>query len=365
VVDQHSWPIVLRTLSASQDLPSPVAAWAMEQILTGQASPAQIAAFAMGLRVKGESAGEIAGIVPVMLQHAHMVPLPDDLLRLDVVGTGGDMSHSVNISTMAALVCAAAGVPVAKHGNRAASSSTGTADVLEELGVRIDLSPEQVARTIKELGVGFCMAPLHHPALRHAAPVRKELGVPTFFNILGPLANPAGAQVALVGCADARLAPVVADVLAARGVCSLVVRGQDGLDEISTSGPTQVWDARSPSVTPAIITPEQFGIAQVPVQALVGGDRVRNAALLRQALSGQPGDRVDASKVSAIQDAVTLNAAAALACYSSALSGAVPSLVEAIGDELSRARQVVDSGAAWALLEQWVHLTAALSAGAR
>jgi anthranilate phosphoribosyltransferase len=307
-----TWPSILAVLISGEDIPSEAASWAMSSILSGEATPAQTAGFVTALRAKGESATEVQALVETMLAHAILVPregLP--AVVLDVVGTGGDSSHSVNISTMAALIACAAGAPIIKHGNRAASSSTGTADVLEELGVAIALSPEGVAACVSSVGMGFCFAPAHHPALRHAAPARKELGIPTIFNILGPLSNPGRAEAALVGCANLRLAPVMADVLLRRGVKALVVRGEDGLDEISTTSTTRIWDVTGSEVVESVFDPTSIGIARVEPALLVGGERTLNADLLRQALD--PTARVqDADRIEAIRSAVTLNAAAAL-----------------------------------------------------
>jgi len=264
VSSASTWPSVLSTLAAGDDLAAPDAAWAMDQILTNQASAAQFGAFVMGLRAKGESPTEVQAFVETMLGHARLLDFgpAGSPPALDVVGTGGDQANTVNISTMAALVCAAARVPVVKCGNRAASSATGTADVLEALGVVIALEPELVVRSLDEAGIGFCFAQVHHPALRHVGPWRRELGVPTVFNILGPLTNPGRAGAALIGCANEALAPVMADVLCRRGVRALVVRGEDGLDEISTAAPTRVWDARGDQVTTTVIDPVDLGIAR-------------------------------------------------------------------------------------------------------
>lgn len=352
-----SWPQVLRALTKREDLSADEAAWAMNSILEGTATEAQIGGFAMALRSKGESAGEVESFVAVMLEHARRVE--HDFIALDVVGTGGDASHSVNISTMSALVAAAAGAPIIKHGNRAASSSTGTADVLEELGVHIGLDPVQVATCAREAGIGFCFAPLHHPAMKYAAQARRDLGVPTLFNILGPLANPGLAEAALVGCADAARASVMADVLHRRGVKALVVRGDDGLDEISTVTTTTVWDATGPTIVRTALDPSALGITSVDPELLVGGDRVRNAHLLRQALAGgdagSGGD--DRDRVLAIRDVVALNAAAALVAYEAAVTGATQgTLLERIGGQLPRTRVIIESGAALRVLESWVRV---------
>lgn len=330
----------------------------MEEILAGSATDAQIAAFLSALRAKGETAGEVGALVDVMLQHAKRVDVPG--IVLDVVGTGGDQAGTVNISTMAAIVSAAAGATVVKHGNRAASSLTGTADVLEELGIRIELSPAEVADCVDRAGIAFCFAPMHHPALRHALGVRKELGVPTVFNILGPLSNPAGASAALVGSANQVLAPVMAQVLADRGVRALVVRGNDGLDEMSIGGATTVWDATNTAVVQRTLHPSDVGITVQDTALLVGGDPARNADLLRQALGLV--DVRDAAQVAAIRDAVALNSAGALVVWDIAL-GADPiasdtDLLDRVGAALQRARDAL--GDAGERLEAWRAITVEL-----
>jgi anthranilate phosphoribosyltransferase len=360
-----TWPGVLGTLLSGADLEPDAAAWAMQEVLSGSATPAQLAAFVTALRAKGESSAEVDALVTVMLRHARLLDFgaPGAPIALDVVGTGGDQAHTVNISTMTALVCAAAGVPVVKHGNRAASSSTGTADVLERLGVVIDLEPEHVVSSVREAGIGFCFAPVHHPAMRHAGPTRRELGVPTVFNILGPLTNPGGAQSALIGCAALGLAPVMADVLHRRGVRALVVRGEDGLDEVSTAGPTRVWDATGPDVVEGLLDSAELGVPYADRELLRGGDSERNADLLRQALGGGSTAGPDAERVAAIRDAVAINSAAALTAYRAAVDAAEGRPVDArplqdrVAGQLGVARQILADGAAVAVLERWVEVT--------
>jgi anthranilate phosphoribosyltransferase len=322
------------------DLSSADAAWAMDEIMTGAATAAQLAAFAVLLRAKGETPEELAGLVRTML--ARSAPLAVDGPAVDVVGTGADRAHTVNISTMAALVVAGSGRRVVKHGNRAASSSCGTADVLEELGVAIDLPAEGVLATVAEVGIGFCFAPVFHAGMRHAGAPRRELGVPTFFNFLGPLTNPARVSAAAVGCADRRMAPVMAAVLAARGDCALVFRGDDGLDELTTTTTSSVWVAAGSTVTETTLDPARFGIAAVAPEQLRGGDRVRNAAVVRQVLAGA-GDGA--------RDAVLLNAAAAIAVYDGLTAG---TLDAALTNGLRAATEAVDSGAAADLLDRWI-----------
>ena len=360
-----TWPGVLGTLISGADLDPEAAGWAMQEVLSGSATPAQLAAFVTALRAKGESAAEVDALVTVMLRHARLLEFGQggSPLALDVVGTGGDQAHTVNISTMAALVCAAADVPVIKHGNRAASSSTGTADVLERLGVVIDLEPDNVARSVDQAGIGFCFAPVHHPAMRHAGPTRRELGVPTVFNILGPLTNPGGAQAALIGCAALSLAPVMADVLQRRGVRALVVRGEDGLDEISTAAPTRVWDATGDVVLETLLDAADLGIPRTDRDLLRGGDSERNADLLRQTLAGGTAEGPDAAQVVAIRDAVAVNAAAALVAYRAAADAAegrptdTRPLVERVTGQLEQVRALIEDGAALRVLDRWVQVT--------
>src|ERR687884_301201 len=265
-----TWPGLLTRLLAREDLPAGDTAWAMGEIMSGEATPAQIAAFVVALRAKGESPEEVAGLADTMRDRATPVPLPLDCV--DVVGTGGDGAHTVNISTMASVVTAAVGVPVAKHGNRAASSSSGAADVLEALGVVIDLPAPAVARCVQEAGIGFFFAPVFHPGFRHTAAPRREMGIGTVFNFLGPLTNPARPAAAAIGCADARMAPVLAAVLAGRGTRALVFRGDDGLDELTTVTTSSVWVVRDGEVEPDRVDPTAVGIEPPPEGALPGGD---------------------------------------------------------------------------------------------
>lgn len=355
-----TWPQILRTLTAGTPLTADQARWAFTEILEGRASDGQIAAFVAALRTRGETPEEVGALVAVMLEHANAVDVEGTVL--DVVGTGGDGHGTVNISTMAALVAAAAGAVVVKHGNRAASSKTGTADVLEELGVVIELAPSQVAASVVEVGIGFCFAPMHHPALRHAASVRKEIGVPTVFNILGPLANPAGAGAALIGCADRALAPVMAQTLCDRGVRALVVRGIDGLDEVSIGGVTEVWDATGKTVVQRSFDIGDVGLEAQDPALLAGGERAENAILLRATLgddAGQP-----CKRLTAMRTAVEINAAAALVAYDIA-QGAAPitsdaDLVTRIVQARDRAGNALTSGSALELLDQWIAVTRGL-----
>jgi anthranilate phosphoribosyltransferase len=308
--------------------------------MRGEATSAQLAAFAVLLRAKGETPQELAGLVQTMRDRAIPVTIPGR--AVDVVGTGADRANTVNISTMAALVVAGSGRPVVKHGNRAASSACGTADVLEELGVAIDLPADGVATTVAEVGIGFCFARVFHAGLRHSGPTRSELGVPTAFNFLGPLANPARVTASAIGCADLRMAPVMAAVLAGRGDTALVFRGDDGLDELTTTTTSQVWVVSDGEVSGTSLDPTSFGIAAVSPEALRGGDAAHNAAVVREVLAGRG---------EGARDAVLLNAAAGIAAF----DGVTPeTLTDSIEAGLTAARESIDSGAAADLLERWI-----------
>lgn len=350
---ERTWPTVLAAAMSGAH-PDDVT-WAMDRILEDQATPAQLAAFVTALRVHGETADQVSALVESLMRHGVSVDRDArPAVVVDVVGTGGDGSDSVNISTMAALVVAATGAPVIKHGNRAASSATGSADVLEALGVRIDMDAPAVAECASTLGIAFCFAPLFHPALRFAGPTRRELGVPTVFNIVGPLANPAGPEAMLVGCARRESAPTMAQVLAARGTKALVVRGDDGLDEISICAITHVWDATGRQVTETQVDPREWGIEFVDPRLLDGSTPERNVELLQATLDPafESGDA--ALKVAAIKDSVTVNAAAALVAYDAAVGGETSSsLSDGIAANLPRARRALDSGDAWKLAQRW------------
>ena len=345
---ERTWPLLLNALLRGEELSTADTAWAMGEIMAGSATPAQIAGFAVALRTKGETPAELGGLVEAMLTRAVPVHLPEDVRAsaLDVVGTGGDLAHTVNISTMAALVVAGAGVRVVKHGNRAASSSCGTADVLEQLGVPLDLEPEQVARCVTEAGIGFCFAARFHPGMRHTGPVRREIGVPTAFNFLGPLTNPARPRAGAVGCFDRRMAPVMAAVFAARGDSAIVVRGEDGLDEFSTGAPTRVWVAQQGTVTESVLDATELGVPRATLADLRGGDAVYNADVVRRLLAGETGP---------VRDAVLVNAAVALATQGP-LDGDLHVVLRA---NLDRAAEAVDSGAAAAALDRWLEVARA------
>jgi anthranilate phosphoribosyltransferase len=279
--EMGGWPAVLGPLTSGLDLTSVQAGAAMAEILDGHASPAQMAAFIVALRMKGETVEEMTGMLQSMLDHSEMVPLSDELADrvVDTCGTGGDRSHTINISTVAAFVVAGAGIPVCKHGNRAASSACGSADVLEVLGVAIELTPAGVAACIEQAGIGFCFAPRFHPAMRHTGPTRRELGVPTVLNFLGPMANPGRARRQVLGVSDASMAEKMIGVLRAHGnLRALVVHGHDGLDELSTTTTSTVIDFdASTGVRTYDVDPVALGLAPATSHDLRGGDGVRNA----------------------------------------------------------------------------------------
>lgn len=316
----------------------------MDTIMSGEATPAQIAGFLVALSAKGETVEELSGLVDAMLAHAKPIGISGQ--KLDIVGTGGDQLNTVNISTMAALVAAGAGAKVVKHGNRAASSSSGSADVLEALGVRLDLTIEEVARNAEEAGITFCFAQVFHPSFRHTAVPRRELAVPTAFNFLGPLTNPAKVQASAVGVANARMAPLVAGVLAQRGSRGLVFRGNDGLDELTTTGPSTVWEIRDGAVSEMTFSPQDLGISLATVEQLRGGNAEVNAAVVRDVLAGKEGPA---------RDAVLLNAAAGLVAFDESADGP---FVDRMKAAFARAAESIDTGAAAAVLEKWVSLTA-------
>ncbi|MFF2505313.1 anthranilate phosphoribosyltransferase [Streptomyces sp. NPDC058067] len=335
----RSWPQVLNGLLDGRDQSADDTAWAMDRIMRGEATDAQIAGFAVALRAKGETVEEISGLVRAMYEHANVIDVPGD--TVDIVGTGGDGAKTVNISTMSAIVIAGAGAKVVKHGNRAASSASGASDVLEKLGVNLELTPARVAEVAEEAGITFCFAVKFHPALRYVAAARSQLGIRTTFNFLGPLTNPARVRAQAVGVADARMAPIVAGVFAERGHSSLVFRGDDGLDELTTTATSRIWVVRDGAVREEAFDPRDVGIDLVPVSALRGADASYNAEVARRLLDGETGP---------VRDAVLLNSAAALV----ALTPGEGPLAGQIRSAMDRAAQSIDSGAAKRALERWV-----------
>ncbi len=344
----RSWSALLAGLVAGRDLSLEQARWAMDQVMAGETTPARLAGFLVGLRAKGETVEELDGLVAAMLEHAVTISVPGP--TVDIVGTGGDRHHTVNISTMAALVVAGAGHRVVKHGNRAASSSSGAADVLEALGVRLDLPPARVAELAREVGITFCFAQVFHPAMRHAGAVRAELGVATAFNFLGPLTNPARPDASAVGVADARMAPLMAGVLARRGARAWVFRGDDGLDELATTSPSTVWEVRAGEVVSARLEPAALGLPPASLGQLRGGDARQNAAVVREVLQGRSGP---------VRDAVLMNASAALVALDPGPVAAGHDLAGRLGRALGEAERSVDSGAAAQVLDRWVQASRA------
>jgi anthranilate phosphoribosyltransferase len=338
VTQGFSWPAILGELLAGRSLDEGTAAAAMTEIMEGAATPAQVAGFVVALRAKGETVDEVVGLVKTMRAFAGRVPVKGDVL--DTCGTGGDRSGTFNVSTAAALVCAGAGVRVAKHGNRAASSRCGSADVLEALGVAIDLPPSGVARCIDEAGIGFCFAPLFHPAMRHAIGPRRELGIATVFNFLGPLTNPAGATRQALGVSEPAMLPVMVETLGRLGSKRvLAFHGHGGLDELSLSGPSHALQLDSGRVRSLVVDPRELGFEPAPVASLAGGTAEENAAQVVRLLDGERGPR---------RDVVLLNAAAGLVAAEASLD---------LTSGVSAAGEALDSGAAAAALERLVEVS--------
>lgn len=339
-----SWPDILSGLVRREGLEQEAATWALNEIFQGRASEVQLAAMLIALRAKGETEDEISGLSEAMLANAVKVSL--DREAVDVVGTGGDRANTVNISTMAAIVAAAAGARVVKHGSRAASSMSGTADTLEALGVNIQLDPAKQAQVLDEVGIVFLFAQLYHPAMKNVAGVRKQLAIQTTFNFLGPLSNPAQPRAIALGVAHDEMAPTIARVLGHRGVRGLVFRGYDGLDELTTTSPSDVWLVADGRVHRTSIDPQQLGLKPAAPADLTGGDAAHNAQVARDMLDGKPGP---------VRDIVVLNAAAALACFRG-VSPVVP-LVEQLAEAMDDVRAAIDSGQGAKTLETWVAAT--------
>jgi len=347
----QSWPALFTSLLARQDLRADEATWAMDQIMSGEASPAQVAGFLMALRAKGETVQEMRGLADSMLGHAARFELPGD--SLDIVGTGGDRAHTVNISTMAALVAAGSGQLVVKHGNRAASSTSGSADVLEALGLNLTLTPAQVAEVGRRTGITFCFAQAFHPSMRHAASARRDLGIGTAFNFLGPLTNPAQPRYAAVGVADARMAPLIAGVFAGRGTDAVVFRGDDGLDELTISTTSRVWWVRDGEVREYAVDPASVRIARAPLETLRGRDAGYNAGVVRALLAGTRGP---------VRDAVVLNAGMALALTGEPFeAGDGAGLNAALRAGMDQAEAAIDNGQAADVLDRWIEVTRELA----
>lgn len=345
-IDDHGgWPSLLGALLDRTHLTSEQARAAMNTILRGDATPAQLIGFVVALRAKGETPGELAGLLDAVLEHADIVPLGDELrdTAVDIVGTGGDHSHSINVSTMAAIVVAGAGIPVCKHGARAASSKCGTADVLEALGVAIEQNPEGVAECVRTAGIGFCLATSFHPAFRFAGPSRREIGIPTVFNLLGPMANPGRVRRQVIGVANASFAERMIETLRSHGSTYAWVVHGGGLDELTTTGSSDVIELCDGEISHFRIDATEFGLPRVDTSALAGGDPAENAAVVRRVLAGDRGPH---------RDIVVLNAGAGLV-----VGGGVADLAEGI----ARASDAIDSGAAAATLDRFVAVSQAVA----
>jgi anthranilate phosphoribosyltransferase len=346
---ERTWPSILSTLVEGDDLSISDAEWAMQQVMAGEATPAQLAGLLVALRVKGETVDEIVGFRDAVLANAQPLAVSPDVL--DIVGTGGDPYGAVlNISSVASIVAAAAGVPVVKHGNRGASSASGASDVLSALGLNLDIAPDRVAEVLSETGITFAFAALFHPGFRHAGPTRKELGISTLFNILGPLCNPARPNASAVGVASLERVPLVVGVFQTRGATALVYRGDDGIDKLTTTGHSHIWEVSRGFVTEHDLDPADLGIARADIQSLLGADAAHNASVARAVLAGEPGP---------VRDIVLLNAAGGLAAYELSREPELlqEPIVQRLATQLERAASVIDSGAASAKLDEWVAAT--------
>jgi anthranilate phosphoribosyltransferase len=344
--NEMTWPTIFTALLSGQSLGNAEAVWAMDQIMSGEASPVQVAGFLMALRAKGETVEEMRALADTMLAHASRIEVAGT--TLDIVGTGGDRAHTVNISTMAALVAAASGVRIVKHGNRAASSSSGSADVLEALGINLSLSSTAVAGVAEQVGITFCFAQHFHPAMRHAASARSGLGIRTAFNFLGPLTNPAQPTYAAVGVADARMAPLMAGVFAGRHKDAAVFRGDDGLDELTISTTSRVWWVRGGVVREYEVDPTSVGLDLHAVETLRGADAAHNAQVVRDVFAGAVGP---------VRDAVVLNAGVAMALTVPDRGESQTDFVEALKSGMDRAAAAIDDGSATSVLHRWVTAT--------
>ena len=338
-----SWDLILKSLSDKSDLSNEQITWVMSQILEGKASNDEIKQFLTGLKSKGESAAEVEALVAQMYSYSASINITER--SVDTVGTGGDGANTINISTAAAIVTNAAGARVVKHGNRAASSKSGSADLLEALGIKIDLTGAEVEQTVYKIGIGFCFAPVFHSSMKYAAAARKELGVPTVFNILGPLANPAKPKACAIGVARAELLPLMAQVLLDQGKEGFVFRGDDGLDEVSLSTTTQVIQISDGESNESVFNPADLGISSAPISELAGGDATYNAQMTLKIFAGEKG---------AMRDAVTLNAAFAIAAFKADFN--LP-LQTQIANGFVLANKAIDSGAALSVVKKWAELT--------
>jgi len=350
MAELYSWPEILSGILDRRDLTVAESTWAMRKVMAGEVTPAQLAAFLVALRAKGETVDEIVGFRDAILEAALPLAVPAEVL--DVVGTGGDRFGTVNISTMSAIVAAAAGIPVVKHGNRAASSASGSSDVLGALGIDLTLSPERVAEVLAEVGITFAFASAFHPGFRHAGPTRADLGIPTVFNFLGPLCNPARAEANAVGVASLDRVPLITGVFQTRGATALVFRGDDGLDELTTTGHSRLWEVSRGDVHEHDLDPRDLGIPLADIGDLLGGDPRHNAQIVRRVLSGESGP---------VRDIVLLNSAAGIVAYELFRNAAQVQrpIVERLAEGVARAAATIDSGAAAAKLDAWATATGA------
>jgi anthranilate phosphoribosyltransferase len=349
MANARTWPALLTALVDGRDLSISEAEWAMQQVMAGDATSAQLAALLVALRVKGETVDEIVGFRDAVLANALPLDVSPDVL--DIVGTGGDPYGAVlNISSVASVICAAAGIPVVKHGNRGASSASGASDVLTALGVNLEIGPDRIAEVLRETGITFAFAALFHPGFRHAGPTRKELGIPTLFNILGPLCNPARPNASAVGVSSLERVPLMVGVFQTRGATALVYRGDDGIDKLTTTGHSHIWEVSRGVVAEHDLEPAELGIARSEIDDLLGRDPAHNAAVARGVLAGDGGP---------VRDIVLLNAAAGVASWELSHDADLVQqpIVDRLRDALERVSAVVDSGAAAAKLDEWASAT--------
>lgn len=353
MADSLTWSDILTMLLEGRDLSVGESTWAMRQIMQGEVTDAQLAGFLVALRAKGETIDEIVGFRDAILEAA--VPLPVSSDVLDIVGTGGDRYGTVNVSTTAAIIIGSTGIPVVKHGNRAASSSSGSSDVLGALGLELSLDPGDVAAVLDRTGITFAWAAAFHPGFKHAGNARGELGIPTVFNMLGPLCNPARAEANAVGVAQLERVPLITGVFRTRGATALVFRGDDGLDELTTTGHSRIWEVSRGDIHEHDLDPRDLGIPTADIADLIGGSPEYNAGVLRDTLAGKKGP---------VRDIVLLNAAAGIVAYELSHDAARTQepILERLRDGYARAEAAIDDGRAAAMLEAWVGTTRELAA---
>ncbi len=350
--DSPTWPDLLTDLLNRRDLSVWESTWAMRQVMNGEVTDAQLAAFLIALRAKGETVDEIVGFRDAILEAA--LPLPVSPNVLDIVGTGGDRHRTVNVSTMASIVCAASGVPVLKHGNKAASSASGASDVVSALGVDLTLEPAKVAQVLERIGLSFAWAAAFHPGFKHAGATRSQIAVPTVFNILGPLCNPARAEANAVGVAQLDRVPLITGVFRTRGATALVFRGDDGLDELTTTGHSRIWEVARGDIHEHDLDPRDLGIPFASLSDLRGGDAAHNAAVVQSVLAGDTGP---------VRDIVVLNAAAGIVAHRLSTDGSQVHrpMVERMAEAAAIAVEAIDSGAGQRKLDEWVTVTRELA----